>query len=188
MSTIILIGASGSGKSTIENELNNHCGYKKIVSYTTRKPRDGEVNGKDYWFVNEDTFKDMVKEGLFAEYEEYSQNRFYGTLKSDYVDGDNVAVLTPNGFRQLQKSIPQMNNIITVLVRAKLGTRIKRYIDRIGVDKFSYEDKNEICSRTDRDWGMFLGLESQVDIIIDNDENDSIHSFIHEAVERIFFV
>lgn len=63
MSTIVLIGASGSGKSTIENELNNH-GFRKIVSYTTREPRDSEKNGKDYWFVTKDTFKDMLAEGL----------------------------------------------------------------------------------------------------------------------------
>ena len=65
MSTIVLIGASGSGKSTIENELNNN-GFRKIVSYTTREPRDGEKNGKDYWFVTKDTFKDMLAEGSSA--------------------------------------------------------------------------------------------------------------------------
>ena len=51
---IVLLGASGSGKSTIEQELATHHGFKKIVSYTTRKPRDGEENGKDYWFTDND--------------------------------------------------------------------------------------------------------------------------------------
>lgn len=81
---IALLGASGSGKSTLENELANKYGYEKIVSHTTRKQRVGEVNGKDYHFIDNETFNEALERGLFAEYEEYSQNRFYGTLKTDY--------------------------------------------------------------------------------------------------------
>jgi len=50
---IILIGASGSGKTTIRNELEKH-GVQRVVSFTTRKPRDGEVNGVDYNFITSD--------------------------------------------------------------------------------------------------------------------------------------
>lgn len=168
---IILIGASGSGKSTIENELATHHGFKKIVSYTTRLPRDGEENGKDYFFTNLQTFADMKNDNLFAEYDEYSQNRLYGTLKSDYADGENkVVVLTPNGFRKVKASCPN-EDIISVLVNAPLGTRIKRYIDRCGETKFNYDDKNEICARVERDAGMFLGMEKEVDYVINNDKN-----------------
>jgi len=42
---IVLLGASGSGKSTIEKELAIHHGYRKIISYTTRQPREEEING-----------------------------------------------------------------------------------------------------------------------------------------------
>ena len=86
--TIILIGASGSGKSTIEKILAEEYDYKKIVSYTTRKPRENEVNGIDYNFTNNITFKEMLDADLFAEYDEYSQGRLYGTLKTDYLDGN----------------------------------------------------------------------------------------------------
>ena len=163
---IVILGESGSGKSTIQGFLGGHFGYETIVSLTTRKQRMGEQNGKDYHFVDDDTFKEAICRGLLAEYDEYSQGRFYGTLKSDYQKGNKVVVLTPNGLRQLKKSCPN-DDIFVVYVTASLGTRIKRYIDRCGVDKFNFDDKNEIAARVERDYGMFLGLEREVDMVID---------------------
>ena len=179
---ICLLGASGSGKSTIENELATHHKYSKIVSYTTRQPRDGEVNGKDYFFTNNETFISMLNERLFAEYDEYSQNRLYGTLKSDYVDGNKVVVLTPNGLRQLKESCGT-DNIFSVLVNANLGTRVKRYIDRCGVNKFNYDDKNEIAARVERDFSMFLGLEREVNLVVNNNEGTNIKDIVKEIID-----
>ena len=181
---IVLLGASGSGKSTIEHELATHHGFEKIVSYTTRKPRENEENGKDYYFVDNDTFKEILNRDLFAEYDEYSQNRLYGTLKSDYADGNKVVVLTPNGLRQLKKNCPN-DNIFTILVEANLGTRVKRYIDRCGVDRFNFDDKNEIAARVERDYGMFLGLEKEVDLVVHNDEGTDIKNFVKTIMEII---
>ena len=180
--TIVLLGASGSGKSTIEHELSEHNGFAKIISYTTRQKRDGEENGRDYYFTNNDTFNDMINQGLFAEYDEYSQKRLYGTLKSDYVEWDSVVVLTPNGLRQLKKNC-KADDIFTVLVEASLGTRIKRYIDRCGVDKFNFDDADEIFARINRDFGMFLGLEKEVDIVVRNDEGSDIKEIVKEILE-----
>ena len=181
---IVLLGASGSGKSTIEHELATHHGFEKIVSYTTRKPRENEENGKDYYFVDNDTFKEILNRDLFAEHDEYSQNRLYGTLKSDYADGNKVVVLTPNGLRQLKKNCPN-DNIFTILVEANLGTRVKRYIDRCGVQKFDFQDKNEIAARVERDYGMFLGLDKEVDLVVHNDEGTDIENFVKTIMEII---
>lgn len=174
---IVLLGASGSGKSMIENELATHHGFEKIISYTTRLSRDGEVNEKDYYFINNETFNEMLKNGLFVEHEEYSQGRLYGSLASDYIEGNKVVVLTPNGLRQLKRNHVD-NNIFSILVLSNLGTRIKRYIDRCGVHNFNFDDKNEISSRVDRDFGMFLGLEKEVDLVIHNDEGTNIKDII----------
>lgn len=179
---IVLLGASGSGKSTIENELATHHGFEKIISYTTRQPRDGEINGKDYYFTDQNSFAAMLNTGVLAEYDEYSQGRLYGTLKSDYVDGNKVVVLTPNGLRQLKQSCPN-DNIFTVLVNASLGTRVKRYIDRCGVNQFTFDDKNEIASRVERDFAMFLGLEREVNLVVDNNEGTNINDVVKEILE-----
>ena len=179
---IVLLGASGSGKSTIENELATYHGFEKIISYTTRQPRDGEENGKDYYFAENNTFAAMINTGVLAEYDEYSQGRLYGTLKADYADGNKVVVLTPNGLRQLKQSCPN-DNIFTVLVNASLGTRVKRYIDRCGVDNFTYDDKNEIAARVERDFAMFLGLEREVNLVVDNNEGTNINDVVKEILE-----
>ncbi len=178
---IVLLGASGSGKSTIENELATHHGFEKIISYTTRQPRNGEENGKDYYFTENNTFVDMINTGVLAEYDEYSQGRLYGTLKSDYVDGNRVVVLTPNGLRQLKQSCPN-DNIFTVLVNANLGTRVKRYVDRCGVNKFNFDDKNEIAARVERDFAMFLGLEKEVNLVVENNEGTDIGDVVKEIL------
>ena len=181
---IVLLGASGSGKSTIENELSTHHGFEKIISYTTRKPRENEENGKDYFFIDNGTFEEVLSRKLFAEYDEYSQNRLYGTLKSDYVSGeDKVVVLTPNGLRQLKKNCPN-GDIFTVLVEASLGTRIKRYIDRCGVNNFNFDDAGEIFARINRDFAMFLGLEKEVDLVIHNNEGVDIKELVAEILKN----
>lgn len=184
---VVLLGASGSGKSTIENILSEKYGYEKIVSYTTRPQRVGEANGKDYHFITNEIFKEALNKGLFAEYDEYSQERFYGTLKSDYRKGNKVVVLTPNGLRQLRKTCKD-DDIFTVYVDASLGTRVKRYIDRCGVNKFNFDDKNEIAARVERDFAMFLGLEKEVDLVVTNNECDDVIELakeIHKQCEEI---
>lgn len=182
---IALLGESGAGKSLIERKLCEKLGYEKMISCTTRQQRVGEINGKDYHFIDNETFKETLARGLFAEYEEYSQGRFYGTLKSDFETSTNkVTVLTPNGLRQLKRNC-KMDNIVTIFVTANLGTRVKRYIDRCGVDKFSFSDKDEISSRVERDFGMFLGIKDEVDLVITNNEGTDINDIIQEIINYV---
>lgn len=183
---IVLLGASGSGKSSIENILSSEFGYEKIISYTTRPKREYEENGKDYHFIPNDMFLEAIGKGLFAEFDEYSQSRFYGTLKSDYKSGNKVVVLTPNGLRQIKETCKD-DNIFSVLINANLGTRMKRYIDRCGVDKFNFDDKNEISARVERDFGMFLGLEKEVDFVVNNNENSKIYDIAKLIDQKCYY-
>lgn len=181
---ICIVGASGSGKTTIQNELASHFGYERVISYTTRSARPDEENGKDYYFITNEQFNEMLSLGLMAEHDEYSQGRQYGTLKTDYLDGDKVVVLTPNGLRQVRKSIDN-KNIVVVYVTAPLGERIIRYIKRIGADKFTYDDKNEIASRVERDYAMFLGMDKEADITVWNEREEDLQNNIEDILRIV---
>ncbi len=92
---IIFSAPSGSGKSTIINYLlKEGLNLTFSISATTRAPRGVEKNGVEYFFLNEEEFKDRISKGDLLEYEEVYPGRFYGTLKSQVDklldDGKNV--------------------------------------------------------------------------------------------------
>ncbi|MGA1824308.1 MAG: guanylate kinase [bacterium] len=81
----IISAPSGAGKSSICRKIkqkreNQNCDYS--ISYTTRAPRRGEMEGEDYYFISESRFKEMIKNNEFAEWELVHDN-FYGTPKSE---------------------------------------------------------------------------------------------------------
>ena len=80
---LILSGPSGSGKSTIyKAAIGDLGGIEFSVSCTTRQPRPGEVDGRDYYFITREKFDSLVAEDAFAEHAEVHGN-CYGTLKSE---------------------------------------------------------------------------------------------------------
>ena len=79
----VVSGPSGTGKSTLIKKFlheDDHSCFS--VSYTTRRKRDHEVEGRDYYFVDEETFKHMIDEGLFLEWESV-HGYFYGTPRKE---------------------------------------------------------------------------------------------------------
>jgi guanylate kinase len=81
---IIFSAPSGAGKTTIvKHLLQKNFGLEFSVSATSRKPRPGEVDGKDYYFLTEEEFKEKIENGEFLEWEEVYSGIFYGTLKSE---------------------------------------------------------------------------------------------------------
>ncbi len=81
---VIVSAPSGAGKTTIVNHLlEQDLNLQFSVSVTTRLPRGNEKNGKEYWFISDDEFREKVKNGEFAEWEEVYRGYCYGTLKSE---------------------------------------------------------------------------------------------------------
>ena len=162
---IAIMGESGSGKSTIESMFET-IGYTKIISTTTRPIRYTEEDGVDYRFIDAHLFEEKIRNSEMLEWELYSQNRYYGIAIDDIPrDKNSVVVVTPNGYRALKKL--EGDNVIGIYLTASLGNRMIRYIKRCGVNHFNYDDKNEMCARVERDYGMFLGIDREVNIVID---------------------
>ena len=156
---IVLVGASASGKSSIEKYIVDNYGYYKVISYTTRDPREGEIDGVDYHFITVKQFKELQGQGFFAETAIYN-NWYYGTAKEDCTD-DKIAVLTPHGLRQLKK-IDGLN-ITSFYINVPRRDRLIKLLQRGDSIEESYR-------RNVSDVGMFDGLEDEVDFVIDNEE------------------
>lgn len=82
---IIFSAPSGSGKTTVVNHLLKNFGnfLAFSVSATTRKKRENETDGIDYYFLDENTFNNKITNNEFLEYEEVYKGLYYGTLKSE---------------------------------------------------------------------------------------------------------
>lgn len=81
---IIVSAPSGAGKTTLVHHLLQEIPDLEFsVSCATRKPRDYETDGKDYYFISAAEFKEKIKNDEFAEWEEVYKDNFYGTLKSE---------------------------------------------------------------------------------------------------------
>ena len=90
---VILSSPSGAGKTTLVKLLSERTGFITSISHTTRTPRPSEVDGKDYYFVNNEKFKKMIGGREFLEYAKVFNN-YYGTTKSTIFEelnkGNNV--------------------------------------------------------------------------------------------------
>ncbi|MCR5523102.1 MAG: guanylate kinase [Clostridia bacterium] len=108
---IIFSGPSGCGKDTVLREmLETNDDLRVSISMTTRKIRDGEIDGMDYYFVSREYFEKKIKEGSMLEYAEYAGN-YYGTPKApvdDMInDGINVILeIEVQGAEKIRKLYP----------------------------------------------------------------------------------
>lgn len=94
--SIIFSAPSGAGKTTIVHALLKRMdGLAFSISACSRKPRENEKHGKDYYFLGVDSFKEKIQKGAFIEWEEVYQDHFYGTLKEevDRLWAENKVVL-----------------------------------------------------------------------------------------------
>jgi len=129
----IISGPSGVGKDTIVNNLQfGLYNLQKIPTFTTRKPRENEKEGDQYYFVSKAKFKDLIKQGEILEYNFYNGN-YYGTSKKDIENalksGKNVLLtIDVNGALNIKKQYP---DACLIFIKSKLSD-IKKRLEKRG--------------------------------------------------------
>ena len=175
---IVLLGKTSSGKDTICNQLIEKK-YKKLVTYTTRPMRQGEVQDKTYHFISK-----LISKGFFAEYTSYDTEEgtwLYGSAYDDYEsDSDLIVILNPSGYEQILKNLNE-EDITSFYIYSNIKT-IRNRLKKRG------DKKEEAERRIQTDLVDFKGMENKVDhIVYNNDRNtiqevvDKILSYLEEA-------
>jgi len=139
---LILSGPSGAGKGTLISKLlSDYSTLKKSVSYTTRKPREGEKCGKDHVFVDINEFDRLIKCDFFFEYTFYDDN-FYGIPNENTLDDENIVLfdLVASSGKKIKDKNP--NSKLVYVITPDFET-LKKRRDNRGDNRSKY-DANEL--------------------------------------------
>ena len=156
---VIISGPSGSGKTSICKILTENPKIKQSVSYTTRKPRNGERNGIEYCFIEKSEFEKLIKGNKFLEYAEYC-GYLYGTPVSTIkkaIDNEEILILAIDVKGALQV-IDKMPEAISIFINAPddetLKLRLKNRLteDDAVIDKRFIVAKEEMESSKHYDY------------------------------------
>ena len=166
---IALFGESGAGKDTIQNWLTEYFPDEahKIVSCTTRPPRDYEKNGVDYHFIDTEFFAQKVLDGSMLEATTFNSWGYGTPIDSLEKDKINIGVFNIAGIECLLED-PRLE-VMTIWVKTSPVTRLTRALDRE-----SEPDCEEICRRFLADVKDFSNIPFDYDFIWRNENRDTI--------------
>jgi guanylate kinase len=135
---IVVSGPSGAGKTTVLKEVIERCPFLELsVSATTRPPRPGEVNGRDYYFLSQEEFARHREAGDFLEcFEVYGRGYWYGTLKTEVAPrlaaGKWVVLeIDVEGTLAVLREYPEA---VTIFVRPESVDELERRLRRRGTE------------------------------------------------------
>lgn len=153
-SRIILCGKAASGKDHLRKILEGR-GFKYGVSYTTRPPRKGEIDGKDYFFLEENEFQTLIEQGFFYEHVTFN-GWFYGTSKEQWFTTDDVFIMTPTGISKLHAADRKSSFIIYI----DIPTDIRR--ERLMERNDNADSIERRLEADDRDFENFIDYDIKI--------------------------
>lgn len=175
---IVISGFSGAGKGTIVKKLIEQYGYSLSISWTTRQPREGEVDGKDYHFHSVGEFQNLIDYNGFVEYAQYVDN-YYGTprafLEQEMAAGNNVILeIEVQGAMNIKNQYP---DAVLMFVTAPSANVLKERLEGRGT-----EDAATVAKRMKR---AIQEADSMnvYDYIVVNDELDACVEHVHNIIE-----
>tara|TARA_B100000700_G_scaffold331687_1_gene467059 strand:- start:38 stop:520 length:483 start_codon:yes stop_codon:yes gene_type:complete len=153
---IFIVGGSGTGKTTVAKEMVNRGLLDKVVTCTTRKPREGEKNGVDYHFLNKEELFILYKENkLIEDPTEFSGN-YYGCPKSSLMIGKPVvAIIEYEGIKKAYKNLENENiKPYYVFLEPLDENEIKRRLSsREGATEKELKERLE-AREIEKEWGF----------------------------------
>ena len=178
-SLIIVSGFSGAGKGTIVKSLmSRYEGYALSISATTRQPREGEINGREYFFITREEFERRITKGQLLEYAEYVGN-YYGTPR-DYVekcleDGLNVILeIEMQGAIQVKTRFP---DAVLVFVTPPDADELKRRLLSRGTET------EEVVNKRMRRAYEESAFVDRYDYLLVNDDLDKCVKELHMLID-----
>ena len=183
---IILSSPSGAGKTTLVKKIAKENNFKISISHTTRKPRTNEEEGKDYFFVSEEEFKNLINKNAFLEYAEVFEN-YYGSSKINVIKalnkGQNVIFdIDWQGTEQIKNQ--KLNyNLVTFFIlppsKEELFNRLKNR---------DMKDKNIVDERM-KQFNEDINHWVNYDCVVINDDlekcYDEIINFINNKISKL---
>ena len=152
---VILSGVAGAGKDTIKKELLKRMdNVETLPSFTSRPPREGDVEGGTYHFVSKEKFEQMIENKEFYEYDVH-HNHYYGFPRKrlkEKIDSGKIIVkdIDVNGTEHLLELLKDDMKIVTIFLRVpkeELKQRLKNRIDKpspaeimLRLNRFDYEE------------------------------------------------
>ena len=176
---VILSSPSGAGKTTISKKIQQkYQNFKISVSHTTRKPRENEVEGIDYYFINENDFKNKVKNHEFYEYAKIFGN-YYGTCKDTVLDllKSKNAVLFDidwQGTQQLSK-FKELNLLKIFILPPSKKELKKRLIQR-------NQDKPDVVEERLKAYDTDSSHKKDYDFVVINDNLESCFKEVEKII------
>ena len=199
---IILSSPSGAGKTTLVGLLSQNPKFEISVSHTTRKPRQNEIQNKDYYFVSEHEFKRLIRNEEFLEYAKVFNN-LYGTTRTPVIErlnkGKNVLFdIDWQGADQIKNKKLDYKLITFFILPPSKEVLFKRLSNRHMGDRTMVEERMNQFSHDILHWinydyvvindtlnNCFSKIINLIDAELKNGSKDYDKDFIRKHVEKL---
>ena len=176
---IVVSGPSGVGKGTILKQVINEDKGWLSVSFTTRSPREEEVDGVNYYFVTVDEFRKKIDSGEILEYNIYNEN-YYGTSKKMVIDKINAGVdvfleIDVNGAHNIKKMFPDA--LLIYIAPPSIEELRRRLIDRGTESIEKINQRLEIAERELKEISFY-------DYVVVNDDLNVAINEVNSILEK----
>ena len=177
---IILSSPSGAGKTTLVKLLSESRDFYTSISHTTRKPRNNEEEGKDYYFINNDQFQNLIKKKEFLEYANVFSH-LYGTTKTPVIknleNSKNVVFdIDWQGTEQIKKKNLEYKLLTFFVLPPSKKVLFNRLSNRDMKDKLIVDDRMKEFNKDILHWKNY-------DYVVINDDLQRCFNEICELID-----